>query len=174
VPESRRRKSKGGAAARVTYSKPKPARKNKLILIGVLVAAVVAGVILIVALGDRGGESVGGVGREVTTASGLRYVDLVEGTGASPVAGQTVIVHYVGTLENGTKFDSSLDSGQPLERRIGVGALIKGWDEGIMTMKVGGKRKLIVPPNLGYGAVARPKIPANSTLLFEVELLGVK
>ena len=91
-------------------------------------------------------------GAEVATASGLKYIDVVEGTGATPKTGQTVTVHYTGTLENGTKFDSSVDRGQPYEFRLGTGAVIKGWDEGLASMKVGGKRKLIIPPALGYGA----------------------
>lgn len=110
----------------------------------------------------------------MTTASGLKYVDIVEGTGPTPQTGQTVVVHYTGTLQNGTKFDSSLDKGQPFSFPIGRGSVIKGWDEGLMTMKVGGKRKLIIPPKLGYGAQAQAKIPANSTLIFEVEMLGIK
>ncbi|HYP29589.1 MAG TPA: FKBP-type peptidyl-prolyl cis-trans isomerase [Blastocatellia bacterium] len=122
---------------------------------------------------DGGGEGAGG-GAEVTTPSGLRYVDLVEGTGPSPQAGQAATVHYVGTLLNGSKFDSSLDKGQPFTFSLGRGTVIKGWEEGVKTMKVGGKRKLIVPPNLGYGAMPRSKIPANSTLVFEIELLSVK
>ena len=85
-----------------------------------------------------------------------------------------VTVHYTGTLQNGKKFDSSVDRGQPFQFAIGTGRVIKGWDEGVMTMKVGGKRRLIVPPELGYGALGRrPTIPGNSTLIFEVELLGV-
>ena len=112
---------------------------------------------------------------EVTTASGLRYVDLVTGTGPSPKPGQTVSVHYTGTLENGTKFDSSVDRGQPFTFQIGVGRVIKGWDEGVMTMKIGGKRRLIIPPQLGYGARgAGGVIPPNATLIFDVELIDVK
>jgi peptidylprolyl isomerase len=115
------------------------------------------------------------MGNEVTTASGLKYIDIVEGSGESPRAGQSVTVHYTGTLEDGTKFDSSLDRGQPFTFQIGVGRVIKGWDEGVMNMKVGGKRKLIIPAHLGYGARgAGGVIPPNATLLFDVELISVK
>ncbi|MBD2412090.1 FKBP-type peptidyl-prolyl cis-trans isomerase [Nostoc calcicola FACHB-3891] len=111
----------------------------------------------------------------VTTPSGLKYVELKEGTGATPERGQTVEVHYVGTLEDGTQFDSSRDRGQPFKFKIGVGQVIKGWDEGLSTMKVGGRRNLIIPPELGYGSRgAGGVIPPNATLLFDVELLGVK
>ena len=109
-----------------------------------------------------------------TTPSGLKYEDKVVGTGASPMTGQRVSVHYTGTLTNGTKFDSSVDRGQPFTFIIGTGGVIKGWDEGVATMKVGGKRLLEIPPALGYGARANGPIPANSTLLFEVELLSVQ
>ena len=110
----------------------------------------------------------------VTTPSGLQYVELEEGTGATPQTGQTVVVHYTGTLEDGTKFDSSRDRGQPFRFKIGVGQVIKGWDEGVGTMKVGGRRKLIIPSELGYGARgAGGVIPPNATLIFDVELLKI-
>ncbi len=109
-----------------------------------------------------------------TTADGLKYMDETVGSGQEAKTGDTVMVNYVGTLENGTKFDSSYDRNTPFTTRIGVGQVIKGWDEGIVGMKVGGKRKLIIPPDLGYGSQPAGSIPPNSTLIFEVELLSVK
>jgi peptidylprolyl isomerase len=117
----------------------------------------------------------------ITTPSGLKYVEVQEGSGATPKKGQTVVVHYTGWLysdsapENkGDKFDSSRDRGQPFQFRVDVGQVIKGWDEGVGSMKVGGRRQLIIPPDLGYGARgAGGVIPPNATLLFDVELLKV-
>jgi peptidylprolyl isomerase len=117
----------------------------------------------------------GKVGQKMEMPSGLEYVDEVIGKGAEPTTGQHVTVHYVGTLTNGTKFDSSRDRNEPFTFVIGEGEVIKGWDEGVATMQVGGKRKLIVPPQLGYGSQgAGGVIPPNATLIFEVELLGIK
>ena len=118
-------------------------------------------------------------GKTMTTPSGLQITDSNVGTGASPKAGQTCVMHYTGWLyENGAKgkkFDSSVDRGSPFEFPIGQGRVIRGWDEGVATMKVGGKRTLIIPPELGYGARgAGGVIPPNATLVFDVELLGVK
>ena len=115
----------------------------------------------------------------VTTPSGLKYIDTKAGTGASPKSGQTCVMHYTGWLydggKKGAKFDSSVDRGQPFEFKIGQRQVIGGWDEGVATMKVGGKRTLIIPPALGYGARgAGGAIPPNATLMFDVELLAVK
>jgi len=113
------------------------------------------------------------------TASGLQYEDTQVGTGASPAKGQTCVMHYTGWLwENGAKgkkFDSSVDRGRPFEFPLGQGRVIKGWDEGVASMKIGGKRTLLIPPALGYGDRGAPgAIPGGATLLFEVELLGVR
>ena len=115
----------------------------------------------------------------MTTASGLQIQDSVVGTGAEPKSGQTCVMHYTGWLykdgQKGAKFDSSLDRGEPFAFTLGVGEVIKGWDEGVASMKVGGKRTLIIPANLGYGARgAGGVIPPNATLIFDVELLGVE
>jgi len=111
----------------------------------------------------------------IVLPDGLKYIDLKVGRGALPVKGQTVTVHYVGTLLDGTKFDSSRDRGQPFEFPLGEGQVIAGWDEGVKTMRVGGLRKLIVPAKLGYGDQgAGDKIPPGATLVFVIELLGLK
>lgn len=109
-----------------------------------------------------------------TTPSGLKYEDLQEGTGTEAKAGDTVSVHYTGWLTDGTKFDSSHDRASPFSFKLGAGRVIKGWDEGVAGMKIGGKRKLTIPPQLGYGARgAGSDIPPNAELIFEVELLKV-
>lgn len=109
----------------------------------------------------------------VVKDSGLIIEDIVAGSGDEAVGGKTITVHYTGTLEDGTKFDSSLDRGEPFQFVLGAGQVIQGWEEGINGMKVGGKRKLVIPPELGYGTRAVGSIPPNSTLLFDVELLDV-
>jgi peptidylprolyl isomerase len=114
------------------------------------------------------------MGNITTMPDGLQIQDLVIGTGKEARSGDTVTVNYLGTLLDGTKFDSSYDRNTPFTTQIGVGQVIKGWDEGIIGMKVGGKRKLTIPPSLGYGAQDTGSIPPNSTLVFEVELLDVK
>src|SRR3569623_575826 len=118
-------------------------------------------------------------GKFMTTASGLQIQDTVVGTGAQPKRGQTCVMHYTGWLYTngmkGKKFDSSVDRGEPFEFTLGAGRVIKGWDEGGATMKVGGKRTLIIPPQLGYGARgAGGVLPPNATLMFDVELLSIK
>lgn len=122
----------------------------------------------------------GKVGEIVETESGLRFFDIKEGRGTSPQAGQRVSVHYTGWLYNenqpenkGKEFDSSRKKGRPFGFVLGVGGVIQGWDEGVLSMRVGGQRQLIVPPDLGYGSNAFGPIPANATLLFEVELLDI-
>jgi peptidylprolyl isomerase len=110
-----------------------------------------------------------------TTPSGLGYIEILVGTGDSPKTGDKVTVHYSGFLTDGKKFDSSVDRGQPFTFTIGRGQVIKGWDEGVMSMKVGGKRKLIIPPQLGYGSRgAGGVIPPNAELIFDVELLRTR
>jgi FKBP-type peptidyl-prolyl cis-trans isomerase len=112
--------------------------------------------------------------QDITTPSGLKYLDTAVGDGQEATAGQTVNVHYTGRLENGTQFDSSVGRG-PFSFKLGAGQVIRGWDEGVAGMKVGGKRRLTIPPDLGYGARgAGGVIPPNATLVFDVELLGVK
>jgi len=182
VPQSRHRKSKARKRPKGTYQAPivKPQTVGKssndrnlrigaIIFVAVLTVSIVAYVLI-----NKRGQA-GAAGPEVTTASGLKYTDVVVGTGATPQRGQMISVNYTGTLENGTKFDSSYDHGGPYTFPIGMGRVIKGWDEGLMSMKVGGTRKLVVPGRLGYGpAGSPPNIPPNATLLFDVELVGIK
>ena len=179
MPQSKHRKTtKAKKRPRGPYSPAKTpsstgsnrqARTIAIVVVLALAASAIA--YLFMQRGKSGG------GSEVTTASGLKYVDLAEGTGESPRTGQTVSVKYTGTLENGTKFDSSYDHpGQkPLDFQLGTPNIIKGWNEGIANMKVGGKRKLTIPPALAYKALGKPPdIPPNATLIFEVELVGIK
>ena len=145
-------------------------------LMAIAIATVMAGA---VATGTSIPATAQSLGKTMTTASGLQIADTKAGTGATPRTGQICVMHYTGWLyqngAKGAKFDSSVDRGQPFEFPIGTGRVIKGWDEGVASMKVGGKRTLIIPPDLGYGARgAGGVIPPNATLLFEVELLDVK
>lgn len=135
-------------------------------------SSLMAMIVLTLSLGVGG--SMAENNQEVTTPSGLKYVDQVVGTGEVAVAGKTANVHYTGWLENGKKFDSSVDRGQPFSFPLGAGRVIKGWDERVQGMKVGGKRKLTIPSDLGYGSRgAGGVIPPNATLVFDVELLGI-
>ena len=132
-------------------------------------------VAMVVLTSFLGGGSMAENNQEVTTPSGLKYVDQMVGTGDVAVVGKTTSVHYTGWLENGKKFDSSVDRGQPFSFPLGAGRVIKGWDEGVQGMKVGGKRKLTIPSELGYGSRgAGGVIPPNATLIFDVELIGVR
>jgi peptidylprolyl isomerase len=144
--------------------------------IAVAVAIGTAGAVL-VAIPHRASAQT--TGKTMTTASGLQMIDSVAGTGAAPKPGQICVLHYTGWLyedgKKGKKFDSSVDRNEPFEFPIGQRKVIAGWDEGVASMKVGGKRTLIIPPELGYGARgAGGVIPPNATLIFDVELLGVK
>jgi peptidylprolyl isomerase len=142
-------------------------------------AALASGLALAVAAAIVTPAQAQGAGKTMTTASGLQITDTKVGTGASPKRGQTAVVHYTGWLYKngvkGAKFDSSVDRNEPFEFPVGMGRVIRGWDEGVATMKVGGKRTLIIPPGLAYGASgAGGVIPPNATLIFDIELLGVK
>lgn len=175
MPQSRHRKTnKAKKRPKGLYpaakAKPPAGRNRQARIIAIVVVLALAATAIGYLIANRAGK-----GTEITTASGLKYTDLTVGTGATPQKGQTVTVHYTGTLANGKKFDSSYDHGAPADFKIGIGQVIKGWDEGLMSMKVGGKRKLVIPAVLGYGTQGRPPdIPGNSILVFDVELLGVK
>jgi len=165
---SKRKRERSGSRDAGSNRGPKfSISKNVKIGILVFVAAVVVGLV-----------TYNLVSREkiIKTPSGLEYVELKEGSGPTPQKGQTVEVNYRGiTQSTGKEFDSSYKYGKPAEFQVGVGRLIKAWDEALLTMKVGEKRKLIVPPELGYGKAGNgPDIPGNSTLIFEVELVGIK
>ena len=178
MPQSRHRKvNRARKIPRVQPSTPAAKRakpsgnRNLQIGIVVLVAVVViAGAAYFI---TRRGATESNI-PEVTTASGLRIQDLTVGTGETPKPGQTVRVNYTGWLENGKEFDSSSKHGGPATFQLG-GNLIKGWNEGLATMKVGGKRRLFIPSNLAYGAAGSPpNIPPNANLKFEIELLGIR
>jgi hypothetical protein len=178
VPQSRKRRTgqrthtRGTTIAAQQRSEARHAKQKR--------TRVIAAVIIVALLGAAAaymfvpGLPGTGAGAEVTTRTGLKYTDLVVGNGPSPRTGQTAVVHYTGTLTDGTKFDSSRDKGQPYSFPLGMGRVIKGWDEGVATMKVGGRRQLIVPPALGYGPTGNGTIPPNATLVFDIELLDVK
>jgi peptidylprolyl isomerase len=178
LPQSRKRHTAGRSHTRRTnvasqertHARHAKRTRTRVVAAVIIVALVGAGLayLFVPGLPGRGADAV------VTTPTGLKYTDLVVGTGPSPRPGQRATVHYTGTLTDGTKFDSSRDKGQPYTFTLGRGEVIKGWDEGVATMKVGGRRKLVVPPVLGYGPRPHGTIPANSTLEFDVELLDVK
>jgi peptidylprolyl isomerase len=152
-------------------------RFSRRTIIRTAIAAVAAAVSMPLAVQMASAQTAGK--KPMTTASGLQIIDSKEGTGATPKPGQTCVMHYTGWLyengQKGKKFDSSVDRNEPFEFPIGQRRVIAGWDEGVASMKVGGKRTLIIPPELGYGARgAGGAIPPNATLMFDVELLAVK
>jgi peptidylprolyl isomerase len=175
VPQSRHRKvNRARKIPRVPHANPtvastRPIANRNLQIGAIIVVAVIAIAAVAYFVTRRNAQG----GEEITTASGLKIQDLKVGDGASPKPGQTVTVHYIGWLENGTEFNNSYKMGAPAQFRIGQ--LIKGWDEGLSTMKVGGKRRLWIPSNLAYGVKGSPpNIPPNANLRFEIELLGVR
>jgi peptidylprolyl isomerase len=174
MPVSRQRKiHKARKRPRVPHSNvsasPESSVTNRNLRIGaIIVMIVLAGSVVAYLISNRGTQA----GSEITTASGLKIQDLRVGDGASPKMGQTVTVHYIGRLESGKEFNNSYTGAKPIDFKLGE--VIQGWNEGLSTMKVGGKRKLFIPSNLAYGAQGRPGIPPNSNLIFEIELLGIK
>lgn len=178
MPQSRKRHTAGRSRTRRTSASAQERtharharQKRTRIIAAVVIVALVAGAAAYLLVPKLPGRA----GAEVTNPSGLKYTDLVVGSGPSPQRGQTAVVHYTGTLTDGTEFDSSLNKGQPYSFVMGTGAVIQGWHEGIATMKVGGKRRLVIPPVLAYGPQGRPPIiPPNATLNFDIELLDVK
>ena len=135
----------------------------------IVLISMIVGVLSGVSLSEAEGE------KSIETSSGLQYLDLVKGLGREAHVGETASVHYTGWLKDGTKFDSSLDRGQPFQFRLGAGRVIKGWDEGVVGMNIGSKRKIIIPPHLGYGTRGAGRvIPPNATLIFEVALLDLR
>ena len=176
MPESRHRKvNRARKRPRVAHANPStssssPASNQKVRLIAIIVIIALAASAAAYVISSRRSSS---GGAEFTTPSGLKIQDVKVGDGATPKLGQTVTVHYIGWLENGKEFNNSHKLGRPAEFRMGQ--LIKGWDEGLSTMKVGGKRILWIPSNLAYGVRGQPPdIPPNSNLKFEIELLGVR
>jgi len=172
VPQSRHRKiNKARKIPRVPHSNPAAAPEtatNQKLRVGaiILVAAVVLAAVAYVIM-RRGSPPT------ITTESGLKYQDLKVGDGASPQMGQTVTVHYIGRFQNGKEFNNSYTLGKPIDFKLGQ--VIQGWNEGLQTMKVGGKRKLWIPSRLAYGPAGKPpSIPPNSDLEFDIELLGIK
>jgi peptidylprolyl isomerase len=145
---------------------------------GILLVVIVVAVVVIARLSSSKTQNPGGPSQSVPVANQLQKTDEVVGTGTEAVSGKKVTVNYTGTLENGTKFDSNTDPAfghvQPFDFTLGTGDVIKGWDQGVVGMKVGGKRKLLIPPALGYGSQSAGTIPPNSTLIFEIELLSVQ
>lgn len=150
---------------------------NKTIVLALIAVVVIAGVYFLFWSNNKNMNTQDGTrGSEVTLPDGLKIDDLVVGAGAEAKIGQTVTVNYTGTLADSTKFDSSYDRGEPFSFSLGAGQVIKGWDEGVAGMKVGGKRRLTIPPELGYGSAGAGGglVPPNATLIFEVELLTVQ
>ena len=168
IERARKRPRVASSNPTVVNRPPKSDRNTKLIAI-IITAAVAAFVAFYVVSTLRGSKA----GSPVTTETGLKYQDLKVGDGASPQMGQTVTVHYIGRLENGTEFNNSYKLGKPIDFKLGK--VIAGWNEGLQSMKVGGKRRLWIPSKLAYGPAGNPPaIPPNANLDFEIELLGIK